>query len=122
MLDGNNTESDGETPALGRDGVEGGYFIDTGQRRWLQETLALHRHRPKLVFCHQELHHTPIAGSAEGGDVPFSPEGKENSFVDNGWQVRKLLAADGKVLACFHGHKHANRHAIYGGVHYLTLA
>ena len=48
--------------------------------------------------------------------------GKEGSYVDNGWQIRQLLAADQKVLACFHGHKHRSRWAMYGGVHYVTLA
>ena len=47
---------------------------------------------------------------------------KEGSYVDNGWQIRQLLAADQKVLACFHGHKHRSRWAMYGGVHYVTLA
>ena len=87
ILDANNTDFsiDGEVaPALGHDGVEGSYFVDAGQRRWLQATLDAHRSKPKLVFCHQELHHTPIAGSGEGGDVPFPAVGKEASFVDNG--------------------------------------
>ena len=33
-----------------------------------------------------------------------------------------MRAADGRVLACFFGHKHRNRWTIYGGVHYITLA
>jgi hypothetical protein len=48
--------------------------------------------------------------------------GKDTSYVDNGWQVRELLAQDGNVVACFSGHKHQDRWTIYGGVHYLTLA
>ena len=74
------------------------------------------------MFCHQELHHTPVRGAAEGGDVPFPPVGKEGSFVDNSWQIREILGADGGVLACFFGHKHRSRWAVYDGIHYLTLA
>lgn len=74
------------------------------------------------MFCHQELHHTLVRGAAEGGDVPFPPVGKEGSFVDNSWQIREILGADGGVLACFFGHKHRSRWAVYDGIHYLTLA
>ena len=74
------------------------------------------------MFCHQELHHTPPEGSGEGGDVPFPPVGKENSYVDNGWQLRDLFKSQGSVAVCFFGHKHRNRWTVYGGVHYITLA
>jgi hypothetical protein len=121
VLDANN-QPDSEAPTPGHDGIEGAYYVDAGQRRWLQALLSAHRSKPKLVFCHQELHHTPVGGSGEGGDVPFPAVGKEGSYVDNGWQIRQLLAADQKVLACFHGHKHRSRWAMYGGVHYVTLA
>ena len=122
VLDANNNPAVMQDVPRGRDGVTGGYCIDRKQLAWLAGDLATHRDKTKVVFCHQELHHTPPEGSAQGGDVPFPPVGKEHSYVDNGWQVRDLLAADGKVLACFFGHKHRNRWAVYGGVHYITLA
>ena len=58
----------------------------------------------------------------EGGDIPFPPSGKQTSFAGNGWQVRELFKADGKVLVCFAGHKHRNRWTVRGGTNYITLA
>ena len=120
VLDGNNQPREENEPA--HDGVWGGYAIDETQKVWLAQDLTANRDKLKVVFCHEELHHTPVEGSGEGGDVPFPPVGKEVSYVGNGWQVREMLAADGKVIACFHGHKHRNRWAVYGGVNYITLA
>ena len=122
VLDGNNSPAVMQDVPRGRDGVNGGYCIDRAQLAWLAKDLSANRHKTKVVFCHEELHHTPPEGSGEGGDVPFEPEGKEHSYVDNGWQVRELLAADGNVRACFFGHKHRNRWTVYGGVNYITLA
>lgn len=120
VLDANNTRD--ETAPPGHDGAVGGYFIDGTQKKWLAADLAANREKAKVVFCHQELHHTPVKGSGEGGDVPFPPVGKEGSYVDNGWELREMFSADGRVLACFFGHKHRNRWTVYGGVHYITLA
>ncbi len=120
VLDGNNKPRAEDQPD--HDGVCGHYAIDEAQRAWLAQDLATNRGKMKVVFCHEELHHTPPEGSGEGGDVPFPPVGKEVSYVGNGWQVREMLAADGKVIACFFGHKHRNRWAVYGGVNYITLA
>ena len=122
VLDGNNDPSVMQDVPRGRDGVQGGYCIDRTQLAWLTKDLAANRDKPKVVFCHEELHHTPPEGSGEGGDVPFPPVGKEYSYVDNGWQVRDMLTSDGKVIACFFGHRHRNRWVVYGGVHYITLA
>jgi len=121
VLDGNNWRG-ATAVAAGHDGVEGAYWIDDAQRDWLALDLEAHRDQCKVVFCHEELHHTPVEGSGEGGDTPFPAVGKENSYVDNGWQIREMPAADGKVAACFFGHKHRNRWTVYGGVHYITLA
>jgi len=121
VLDGNNWR--GSTAvASGHDGVTGAYWIDDKQRKWLEEDLAANREKPKVVFCHEELHHTPREGSGQGGDAPFPPSGKETSYVDNGWQIRELLAKDGRVIACFAGHKHDNRWTVYDGINYITLA
>jgi len=121
VLDGNN-QRDGSAPEPGHDGVVGGYFIDGPQKEWLAKDLAANRDKIKIVFCHEELHHTSPEGSGEGGDVPFPPVGKDRSYVDNGWELREMFEADGNVVACFHGHKHRNRWTIYGGVNYITLA
>ena len=121
VLDANNAPGK-EAPRKGHDGVEGGYYVDAVQQRWLRKTLADNRAKPKLVFCHEELHHTPVKGSGEGGDTPFPAVGKETSYVDNGWKIRQLFADDGKVMACFFGHKHRSRWTVYGGTHYITMA
>ena len=121
VLDANNAPAK-KAPKKGHDGVAGGYYVDAIQQRWLRKTLADNRAKPKLVFCHEELHHTPVEGSGEGGDRPFPAVGKETSYVDNGWQIRQLFAEDGKVMACFFGHKHRSRWTVYGGTHYLTMA
>jgi alkaline phosphatase len=121
VLDANNGPGE-STPGRGQDGVVGGYFIDAGQKLWLKADLAGHAEKPKLVFCHEELHHTAPEGSGEGGDAPFPPVGKETSYVDNGWQLRAMFARDRKVLACFFGHKHRSRWTMYGGTHYITMA
>jgi len=121
VLDANNAPGK-EAPRKGHDGVEGGYYVDAVQQRWLRKTLADNRAKAKLVFCHEELHHTPVEGSGEGGDTPFPAVGKETSYVDNGWKIRQLFADDGKVMACFFGHKHRSRWTVYGGTHYITMA
>ena len=121
VLDGNNRRAR-TAVAPGRDGVRGGYWIDDSQKAWVASDLAANRGKPKVVFCHEELHHTPVEGSGEGGDAPFPPVGKQTSYVDNGWELRELFQADGRVLACFSGHKHESRWTVYGGTHYLTLA
>ena len=82
----------------------------------------LHDASAKVVFCHEELHHTRPEGSGQGGDVPFPPVGKEVSYVDNGWELREMFEADGNVAAVFAGHKHRSRWTVYGGVNYVTLA
>jgi len=120
-LDANNAREP-TAPAAGHDGVAGGYYIDSQQIEWLRTDLASHRGKLTVVFCHQELHHTPPEGSGEGGDVPFPPVGKEGSYVDNGWQLRKIFRDHASVVACFFGHKHRSRWTVYGGVHYITLA
>ena len=48
--------------------------------------------------------------------------GLGGSSIDNGRQIRELLASDGRVLACFSGHKHRNRRTVYGKTHYITMA
>jgi len=121
VLDGNNPRGN-TAVAPGRDGVVGAYWIDDMQKEWLAADLAANREKIKVVFCHEELHHTPVEGSGEGGDVPFPPVGKEHSYVDNGWELREMFAADGEVLVCFFAHKHRNRWTVYGGVNYITLA
>ena len=121
VLDANNA-ADESSPPRGKDGLVGGYWIDATQKAWLARDLEKHRKKPKLVFCHEELHHTPEKGSGQGGDTPFPPVGKQNSYVDNGWEIRKLFAEDGRVLACFFGHKHRSRWTVYDDTHYLTMA
>ena len=120
VLDGNN-QPDNSAPS-GKDGLVGGYWIDATQKKWLAKDLAQNRQKAKIVFCHEELHHTSERGSGQGGDTPFPPVGKQNSYVDNGWEIRKLFAADGRVLACFFGHKHRNRWTVYDDTNYITMA
>jgi len=121
VLDANNA-ADESSPPKGKDGLAGGYWIDATQKTWLAGDLKKNRKKPKLVFCHEELHHTPKTGSGQGGDTPFPPVGKQNSYVDNGWEIRKLFAEDGRVLACFFGHKHRSRWTVYDDTNYLTMA
>ncbi len=121
VLDGHNARPEASTD-IGHDGVEGAYWIDDVQMHWVTRELEAHREAVKVVFCHEELHHTPVTGSGQGGSVPFPPVGKERSYVDNGWELRRLFEADGKVAAVFAAHKHRSRWTVYGGVHYLTLA
>ena len=121
VLDGNN-RPDASAAVRGRDGVIGAYWIDDEQRKWLTEDLIKNQQKPKIVFCHEELHHTPSEGSGEGGDAPFAPVGKQHSYVDNGWEIRSLFTNDGHVVACFFGHNHRNRWTMYAGTHYITLA
>jgi len=131
VLDPNNTGSlvlkeAGLSPeeikaVLSHDGALGAYCIDRAQLEWLAKDLAANRQKTKIVFSHQELHFTAAAGG-EGGDVPFPQYGKLTSYCGNGWQARKLFKEDGRVLACFAGHKHQNRWTVRGGTNYITLA
>ena len=123
VLDGNDDPTVMQDVPRGHDHqIQGGYCIDRKQLAWLAQDLAANRDKLKVVFCHEELHVTPPEGSGEGGDAPFLQKGKLHSYVDNGWQARELLTADGNVLACFFGHKHRSRWVVYGGVNYITLA
>jgi hypothetical protein len=121
VLDGNNA-ADKSSPPRGKDGLAGGYWVDATQKEWLAEDLKKNQQKPKIVFCHEELHHTPVGGSGQGGDTPFVAVGKQTSYIDNGWEIRKLFAEDGQVLACFFGHKHRNRWTVYDGTNYITMA
>jgi hypothetical protein len=127
VLDGNNYPVDQAPPGApptGHDGVVGMYYLDPGQLTWLAADLAANRSKQKVVFAHQELHHTPPEGSGDGGDVPFKPltPHKETSYIDNGWQARELFKRDGRVIACFAGHQHVSRWTVYGNTNYFTLA
>lgn len=119
VLDGNNGQD--SDVANDRDGVRGAYWIDQPQLAWFEQQLKAHPGKPKLVFCHQELHHTRDTGSGEGGWEPFPPFHKDGSYVGNGWVLRDLMAKDGGVIACFHGHYHMNRWTVYQGTHFITL-
>lgn len=119
VLDANNSQ-DSEVPN-NKDGVRGAYWIDQPQLRWFEQQLRETAGRPKIIFCHQELHHTGNDGSGQGGWSPFPPFHKDGSYVGNGWLLRDLMARDGNVLACFHGHYHMNRWTVYGGTHFITL-
>ncbi|MBU0477153.1 metallophosphoesterase [bacterium] len=116
VLDGNNKRPPG-VPA-GKDGG-GWYWIDDTQKAWLKEDLAANREKIKLVFCHEELHCMPPE-SVEGEYVP--PSLTNAGFIHNGWELREMFTADGKVLACFFGHKHCNKQLVLGGVNYITFA
>ena len=105
---------------LGHDGVVGAYYLDEPQRKWLAKDLAANREKFKIVFAHEELHFTGADGG-EGGDIPFPQYRKLTSYCGNGWQARELFKADGKVLACFAGHKHQNRWTVRGGTNFITL-
>jgi len=74
VLDANNLpDANAAQQVLSHDGISGGYFIDEAQKTWLAKDLAAAGNKTKIVFCHQELHHTPPQGSSEGGEVPFRP-------------------------------------------------
>ncbi len=119
LLDGNNSRDTQADDA--RDGVRGAYWIDQLQLDWLRQELREHSNQPTVVFCHQELHHTEGRGSGQGGWKPFPQFHKDGSYCGNGWQVRDLLSAHGRVAAVFHGHYHMNRWTVYDGIHYITL-
>jgi hypothetical protein len=90
------TAADKSSPPRGKDGLVDGYWIDATQKEWLAEDLKKNQQKPKIVFCHEELHHTPVGGSGQGGDTPFVAVGKQASYIDNGWEIRKLFAEDGQ--------------------------
>lgn len=119
VLDANNSQ-DSEV-ANDKDGVRGAYWIDQPQLKWFEGQLKESAKKPKIIFCHQELHYTSNQGSGQGGWSPFPPFRKDGSYVGNGWLLRDLMAMDGSVLACFHGHYHMNRWTVYGGTHFITL-
>jgi len=120
VLDGNNAQDTDADNA--RDGLRGAYWIDQPQLEWIKRELVAHQDKFKLVFCHEELHHTDqLRGSGQGGWVPLPPHYKDGSYVGNGWQVRELFEKDRKVAAVFHGHYHKNRWTVYGSIHYITM-
>jgi len=120
VLDGNNTQDTDADNA--KDGLRGAYWIDQSQLEWIRLELSAHRDKPKIIFSHEELHHTDhFTGSGQGGWTPLPPHYKDGSYIGNGWQVRELFEQDGKVAVVFHGHYHKNRWTVYGGTHYITL-
>lgn len=107
VLDGNNVCREPK----GVDGIGGVYCIDDTQKKWVSEDLARNREKFKIVFCHEELYYSD----------KLPPAGKEISFIDNGWELRKMFEEDGRVLACFCGHKHVLRKLLFGNtVYFLT--
>ncbi len=69
---------------------------------WLRQDLAAAR-GPVIVFVHQML------------------DGTRQETIKNAAQVRAVLEASGKVLACFQGHYHAGGYSQIAGIHYYTL-
>jgi len=76
------------------------------QRRWLRGVLdeAVAGGRRVIVFSH----------------IPLEPEGEKHTLW-NATEVAGLLEACPAVEAVFCGHRHAERFARRGGVHYVTL-
>ncbi len=76
--------------------------IPAAELEWLKADLQ-GTTLPVIVFAHQRL------------DV------QNNHGVKNNAAVRKILEADGNVLAVFQGHSHQNDLKEIGGIHYCTL-
>jgi predicted phosphodiesterase len=76
--------------------------IDAAQLAWLERTLTSSR-EPAVVFIHQQL------------------DGEGAYYVKNAAAVRRLLEAQGNVLAVFQGHRHEGAYSVINGIPYYTL-
>lgn len=76
------------------------------QRRWLAERLEQIERAgcPAIVFSH----------------LPLEPQGEKHTLW-NAAEMAELLESYPAVEAFFCGHRHADRYARQGGVHYVTL-
>jgi 3',5'-cyclic-AMP phosphodiesterase len=104
-----------------RNGFRGEYYIDAAQLAWLEKDLTNNHDKDKIVFLHEEIFCTPKLESRSRGDAPPASFKRPSSDILNGRQVRELFQKDGRVLACFQGHKHATGWIVYEGVCYITL-
>jgi len=95
---------------LRRDGAPNAFEWNGGigpvQRRWLAERLEQieQERRRAVVFSH----------------LPLEPQGERHTLW-NAAEVAGLLESCPAVEAFFCGHRHAERYARQGGVHYVTL-
>ena len=84
--------------------LEGRTYIPETQIEWLKNDLA-QTDKPTIVFSHQSLEHW-------GG-------------VKNRQEIREIFsqanAKQKKIIACFCGHDHEDRHAEIDGIHYVGL-
>ena len=80
--------------------------IGPDQQRWLADTLDRihHAHRRAIVFSH----------------MPLEPNDEKHTLW-NACRIAEMLESCPAVEAFFCGHRHADRTAQQGGVHYVTL-
>jgi len=77
-------------------------YLPPSELSWLEADLAAAAN-PAIVFVHQLL------------------DGKDWMHVRNSAEVRRVLEASGKVLACFQGHHHPGAYHQIAEIHYYTL-
>lgn len=83
---------------------------------WLETTL-METDRPVLLFTHVPLDDAALLHPKNKHEqrLPYFAHYPQNPFI------RKILEESGKVVACFAGHRHLNRHYEINGISYLTL-
>lgn len=81
-------------------------YVNPAQRTWLTNTLSSASGNC-IVFIHAVMDDTGTMSNY------FS--------VQNRAAVRTILENSGKVLACFYGHEHTNRHTVINGIDYYLM-
>jgi len=83
-------------------------WVPQAELDWLAADLAA-SDKPTVVFTHQVVSRDKLGDSTE------------DHTIKNAAAVRKILEADGQVLAVFSGHDHRGEVAVRNGIHYFVL-
>ena len=114
VLDRNNLNVDGRFEPYSK----GNYYVDQSKRgwadpvqlEWLQEDLS-RANKPSVIFVHQGLGMEPIENPVEG------PRGQIQAVLE----AANRQAGQTRVIACFSGHHHIDRHNLLNGIHYTWI-
>ena len=89
-------------------------IIPSAQLAWLQDELQI-APGPVIVFVHHSLADQDLDGN------PWFEGRPEGALIENRQEVRRMLAASGKVAAVINGHVHWNRIDHHDDIPYITI-
>ncbi len=114
VLDRNNLNIDGKFEPYSK----GNYYVDQSRRgwadpvqlEWLRQDLT-QTNKPSVIFVHQGLGMDPIENPVQ------DPRGQIQAV----FEAANRQAGQTRVIACFSGHHHIDRHNLLNGIHYTWI-